>query len=172
MVTNLALQKRRRLGGKLTNGERTEAMRVFLDHFAKEANMTRAAAAAGVSRNTVYAWQEHDTDGFSERYHVAEAQANDAIDAEINRRAITGTLKPVYQGGKKVGCIREYSDVLLIFLAKARMPHKYRETTRLEHTGADGGPIEVADVRERLAARLAALAERRRASEADTEPKP
>ena len=167
-----ATVEKRRYGRKLTNGERKAAMDVFVSHFAKEANMSRAADAAGVNRSTVYGWQEHDTDGFSERYHVAEAQANDAIDAEINRRAITGTVKPIYQGGKKVGSIREYSDVLLIFLAKARMPHKYRETTRLEHTGADGGPIEVADVRERLAARLAALAERRRASEADTEPKP
>jgi len=41
--------------------------------------------------------------------------------------------KPVYHGGKRVGFIREYSDVLLIFLLKGLRPAKYRE--RVEHAG-------------------------------------
>src|SRR4030067_1237351 len=108
-------QEKRRSGRNLPNGERKLAMQTFLDCFAKDANFTHAAAAAGVSRNTVYQWQEHDADGFSERYHVADAQADDVIEAEIHRPATTGTLKPVCQGAKKVGCIREHSDKLLIF---------------------------------------------------------
>lgn len=159
MVTT---QKGRR-SRKLTDGERALAMQVFLDHFAKNANLTQAAAAATVSRQTVYVWQEHDTDGFAERFHVAEAQANDAIDAEIHRRAITGTLKPVYQGGKKVGSIREYSDTLLIFLAKSRM-EKYRDTTKHEHSGPGGGPIPLA-IGPEDAARIAAAVERMRERE-------
>jgi len=35
------------------------------------------------------------------------------------------------------------SDTLLIFLLKARRPEKYRDVSRHEHTGADGGVLTV-----------------------------
>ena len=34
---------------------------------------------------------------------------------------------PVYQGGKKVGSVRKYSDLLLIFLLKAAAPETDRD---------------------------------------------
>jgi hypothetical protein len=46
----------------------------------------------------------------------------------------TGTLKPVYQGGKKVGAVREYSDTLLMFLLNGGRPEKYKH--RIDHTSA------------------------------------
>ena len=51
------------------------------------------------------------------------------------RRAAEGTLKPVYQGGKLVGEIREFSDTLLIFLLKGKRPEVYRENVKVEHSG-------------------------------------
>ena len=38
--------------------------------------------------------------------------------------------------------MREYSDTLLIFMLKARKPDVYRERASIEHTGANGGPLE------------------------------
>ena len=46
----------------------------------------------------------------------------DALEDEAVRRGCEGHLKPVFHRGKEVGAIREYSDVLLIFMLKARRP--------------------------------------------------
>lgn len=61
--------------------------------------------------------------------------AVDDMELEAKRRAFKGTLKPVYQGGEKVGEIREYSDTLAIFLLKAHRPEKYRERHEVRHQG-------------------------------------
>jgi hypothetical protein len=50
---------------------------------------------------------------------------------EIRRRAIEGWNDPVYQMGQRVGSVRKYSDVLLIFLAKRLMP-EYRDKVTLD----------------------------------------
>jgi hypothetical protein len=57
-----------------------------------------------------------------------------------------------------------------IFWAKARMGWKERDVH--EHTGADGGPIEVDDARSKLADRLARLAAAGAACEGSGEPQP
>jgi hypothetical protein len=51
------------------------------------------------------------------------------------RRGVTGYDKPVYQQGRLVGTVREYSDTLLIFALKARAPDRYRE---IRHVTLDG----------------------------------
>lgn len=137
-------------------------METFLHTFAETANVMLSARAANIARATVYYWLEHDVDDFSKRYNVADQEANDRIEAEIHRRGIVGVDKPVYYKGEIVGHIREWSDNLLMFRAKARM-NKYRD--RVEHTGPDGGPIQVEDARERLAAKLATMADRRSRSD-------
>lgn len=82
----------------------------------------------------------------------------DLCEGELHRRAFKGVLKPVYQGGARVGSIREYSDTLAIFLMKAHRPEKYRDTVRNEHTGKGGGPIDYRDVTELTDEQLAAIA--------------
>src|SRR5205807_601275 len=64
-------------------------------------------------------------------YHLADAAANAHIEAEIRRRAMEGWDEPVYQQGARVGTVRKYSDTLLIFYAKRRMP-EYREKQALD----------------------------------------
>ena len=66
--------------------------------------------------------------------HLIEA-GTEVLEDEALRRARDGTDKPIYQGGKKVGSVREYSDTLLIFLLKARNPAKYRERIDAHVTG-------------------------------------
>ena len=92
--------------------------------------MTYACRAARLPRARAYEWREADPD-FAKAWDDAVERGTDALEDEAVRRAMQGVLKPVYQGGKKVGAIREYSDTLLIFLLKARRPEKFKE--RIEH---------------------------------------
>lgn len=88
-------------------------------------NVQESCNAAGVSRQVFYDWVK-DPD-FAEQVASARESAADRLEQEARRRAHDGTEKPVYQGGRRVGTIREYSDTLLIFLLKGCRPEKYRE---------------------------------------------
>lgn len=91
-----------------------------------------------------------DTDEtFAELFTAIKDQNNEKIEQEIYRRAVLGNPKPVIHLGKVSGhwvdkegnicnpdnpeailvplTVREYSDNLLMFLAKANMPEKYRD---------------------------------------------
>lgn len=88
----------------------------------------------------MYDWVREDA-AFSAAYLEATEDAGDRCEAEVHRRAVEGWDEPVYQGGKRVGTIRKYSDRLLELRVKALRPDKYRE--RIEHTGDKGGPIKL-----------------------------
>ena len=113
----------------------------FLAYFSELASVTKAAKKAKVPRCNIYLWLKEDKT-FKELYEFACVEALGALEDEAVRRAYEGTIKPVYQGGKKVGGIREYSDTLLTVLLKARAPEKYKERVHQEQTGKDGGPIK------------------------------
>lgn len=102
---------------------------VFLAALAEYGNVSKAARKAKISRQLVY--QERDSDDlFAASWDQALKIGTEAIEDEARRRAFEGTLKPVYQGGKRVGSVREYSDTLTIFLLKAHKPELYRESSR------------------------------------------
>ncbi|KKN17123.1 hypothetical protein LCGC14_0968940 [marine sediment metagenome] len=102
-------------------------MDTFLADFRLNGNLTLACRAANVSRTTVYTWARDDVEGFAAAFAEAEQEACDRIEAEILRRGVEGWNEPVFYKGEETGKIRKYSDILLIFLAKARMPAKYRD---------------------------------------------
>jgi len=102
----------------------------FLAAFETEGTITHAAEKIGIERKMHYYWMANDPD-YPERFAAAERAACHALEREARRRAIEGTDKPVYQGGKLVGHIREYSDTLLIFLLKAADPAKYRDNPNM-----------------------------------------
>jgi len=112
----------------------------FIEEFALTGNVTISAIKAHVHRATVYDWKKNSPE-FEAAFEDAEEQAADRIEDEMLRRAYHGVKEPVYQGGKKVGTITRYSDTLLIVLAKARRPSRFRENVAV--TGGDGGPVEV-----------------------------
>lgn len=118
--------KRRRQGQRVSIDDARPIMDAFLSSFRETANVMLACQNAGINRATAYRWLHDDRDGFTSRYREAEQDANDRIEAELHRRAIWGIEKPITVAGERE-VIREYSDTLLIFLAKARMPAKYRE---------------------------------------------
>jgi hypothetical protein len=109
----------------------------FLDAFARCGVLTYAARAAGISRVTVYAWQEHDPE-FAAALREAAIESTEALEREAYRRAHGGVLQSVYQQGQRVGQVRKYSDVLLIFLLKARKPEVYRDVIDARGTLAPG----------------------------------
>lgn len=129
-------------GRKFTERERKRAKVDFLRNFERVGVIGEACRATlvrglPISRDVISQWQEHDPE-FSVRFGQARAEADDAIRAEIRRRAIVGDKRSIYQGGRKVGTFRERSDTLLIFLAKSRMP----EFRQKAEDGADAGVVD------------------------------
>lgn len=98
----------------------------FLSALASFGVVTHACKAAKVSRPVVYERKNADPE-FAARWRDAVEQAVENLEAEANRRARVGYLKPVYQKGALVGKVREYSDTLLIFLLKGLKPQVYRD---------------------------------------------
>lgn len=118
--------KKRRKGQRMTEKQRIEAQAMFLTAYEKTANVLAAAEQAEIDRTLVYYWLEHD-ERFGLAYNLADKAANAHVEAEIRRRAIEGWDEPLVSAGKRLGTVRKYSDTLLIFYAKRRMP-EYRDT--------------------------------------------
>lgn len=102
------------------------AKQIYLRTLAKTGTLTHACRAAKISPHRVYQWREVDG-----AFLVAEKEAKDTfadeLEMEATRRAWHGVLRPVFQGGVRVGYIRQHSDRLLIFMLRALRPEKYRE---------------------------------------------
>lgn len=113
----------------------------FLAVLAETASVTRAAEAVRVSRQALYQARSNDED-FARRWSEAQEMGTDALEDEAIRRAREGMLKPVYQQGREVGQIREFSDTLMVVMLKARRPERYKDRTATELTGKDGAPIQ------------------------------
>lgn len=107
--------------------------------------MRAAAKAADVDRTTAYAHRNSDPK-FAAAWDVALEDACDDLEGEARRRGFKGTSKPVYQNGKLVGTVQEYSDVLLMFLLKANRPERFRDNhhVKTEVSGPNGGAIPLA----------------------------
>lgn len=135
--------------------------RAFLGAFRKVVSITRAAQIAGIDRDVHYDWKKNDPE-YAAEFEECQAVAWTVLEDEAIRRASEGVQKPVYQGGKRVGYVQEYSDTLLIFLMKGAMPDKYRERFVTEHTGPKGTPLF--SFAEWSAEHLAELADRLRSA--------
>lgn len=112
----------------------------FLDAIRAGAHVTEAARIAKVHVTMPYRQQAAD-DVFRRAWAEASHLGTRHLEAEAQRRAFHGTLKPVFQSGKLVGHVQEYSDTLLMFLLKGRRPKKYRDNSRVEVAGDGGGPV-------------------------------
>ena len=111
-----------------------------------------ADAIAGVmSRSTCYKRIRED-EAWATRWQDAIETGNDSIRDEIARRGMRGVLEPVYHEGRVVGRRRKYSDNLLMFYAKSRMP-EFKDNVHEHNHGfnTDG-------MAERLADKFASIA--------------
>jgi hypothetical protein len=70
---------------------------------------------------------------FAAAWADAIEEATETLERVAVRRAMVGTDRPIFNGGKQVGTVREVSDTLLIFLLKARRPDVYRDNAKIEH---------------------------------------
>lgn len=126
----------------------------FLAVLAETGSVDKACDGAGIGRNTAYLWRRDDED-FRNRWEEAKAFAGDLLECEAYRRAVDGVEKPVYQGGKLVGVVMEYSDTLLSTLLRATLPDKYRDNSRVEHAGNIAvNEMTDAQIEAKIAARL------------------
>lgn len=147
----------REKGQKINKDHKKETQEQFLKYFAECGNVKASCKAVGIDRSLIHYWCEHD-EQFNMQYNSAKEDVNDAIRAEIFRRGIEGEErfvtsmgKVVYHEGKPL-TIREKSDTLLIFHAKARMPEEYRDRQSVEHSGS----VDVTGLKDMLLQKLAA----------------
>lgn len=153
--------------------QKTAAQQTFLDALAEGATVADAARAAKTSKTTVYQWRAADP-AFAKEWAIAYQIGGDTLEAEARRRAVEGVLEPVYQGGKVVGHIRRFSDTLLIFLLKARNPHRFCDRVRaaaIEREIADAlakSASNATTTAAEVVARLAAVANTKASTAAPT----
>lgn len=100
--------------------------KAFLTALSIYGNVRKACILAKIERSTAYRARHSDPD-FEGRWLEAIEEFADTLEDEARRRAVEGTTKTIYQGGKAVGKEVVYSDRLLELLLKAARSDKYRE---------------------------------------------
>ena len=107
--------------------------RAFLAAFRETGNVRLACETADVGRSSHYRWLDEDPE-YLEAFGLAKEDAIDTLEPEARRRAVEGVEMPIgWHKGEPGAYVREYSDVLLIFLLKGAAPEKYRD--RVEFNG-------------------------------------
>ena len=105
----------------------------FLEALAKDGVVYKACKKAGISVTSAYEHRDMD-EAFAEGWLNALDVSNEKLMAEARRRAL-GFRKSVYFKGKKVGSVKQYSDMLLALLLKAAYPDTFAERKQLEVKG-------------------------------------
>ena len=105
-------------------------------------NVSRACQAAKVSRDAMYEHRKTDQD-FAKLWDETIEIAVEDLEQEARRRAFKGYKKPVYQQGKLVGYVQEYSDSLLMFLLKGKKPEVYRERMDINQNVSGGLSLNI-----------------------------
>lgn len=113
---------------------------LFLRHYANLCIVKAAAEATKISPPTVYQWRQTDTK-FREEMDGLKPVIGQSLLDEAVRRGRDGVKKPVYQGGKRVGAIREYSDTLLSKLLDGMLPDMFGKK-RVDHKIVNKNALE------------------------------
>lgn len=101
----------------------------FLDCLRRGFTISAAARSVGFSRRAAYNNRDAD-EAFAAEWDEAMEEGKDYLEQEARRRAVEGTVKPVFYQGEECGGIREYSDTLLLAMLKAKRI-EYREKVDL-----------------------------------------
>jgi hypothetical protein len=137
--------------------------RQFIKSLRNSGNITNAARAIGISRQTAYNFRKENP-RFAAAWNNAIQEHLDQVEEELRRRACDGVDEEVYYQGTVCGAVKKYSDTLLMFYLKARRPEVFSEKVRQEITGKDGAAIEISSLStEQKLARIAELLELARA---------
>jgi hypothetical protein len=113
-----------------------EQMGTALTVYASCGRKTDAAKAAGVSSQTLKHYQDSDPD-FAEAMEEALDYYRDKLTANIENRALNGTMEPVIGGKNKdevVAHIQRFETSLTMMHARRFIP-EYSEKYQIEHGG-------------------------------------
>ena len=110
----------------------------FLGHLAESCNVDRSAKAAGIHSDVLYKLRK-TWPALREAWDAAKDAAYRSLEAEAFRRARDGVKKPLLHQGQVVAHVRQYSDLLTMFLLKAHAPERFDDRVRIEHSGNVAG---------------------------------
>lgn len=127
----------------------------FLEALADCGNISDAARDAQISRKTVLKARQNPE--FEKLYQYYLDMGISSIEDEATRRATIGTLEPIFHRGRRIASVRKKSDLLLMFILKARRPDVYREKY---DAPAPTFEDAVESPREKIASRIARIAQR------------
>jgi hypothetical protein len=96
----------------------------FLLQLGRTGSVTAAADHVGLARPTLYKLKAND-EQFALQWAEALELGVDRLQDDAMRRALDGTERPIIQGGRQVGSVRQYDNRLLQFLLKAHRPEIY-----------------------------------------------
>jgi hypothetical protein len=96
----------------------------FLVELRKRRSVYHACKAVKIGRRTAYDWRDDDEE-FMASWDDALADATDVLEQSLYQRALKG------------------DTTASIFLLKAYDRKRFGDQQKLEHTGPDGGPIQV-----------------------------
>lgn len=89
-------------------------------------HVAEACRVVGRSRTAIASWRDED-DEFAAAWEAVQALNIEALEAEVDRRAM-GYEEPIVYKGELTGeSVTRYSDNLLMFRLKALAPEKYRD---------------------------------------------
>ncbi len=115
----------------------TDPKVAFLTSYAANGDLKAALKAGGITRPQLRRWQEHD-ETFSQRFHIAENEAVEALENEARTRAVAGSklVRRVYRHGLLYEEIHEWrpSDTMLTKLLQAARPEKYGDKLTVTQT--------------------------------------
>jgi hypothetical protein len=126
----------------ISKGRTEQLKRDFLENFPTLFTISATCKHVGIGRTCFYNWLADDR-SFADGFKGAQSEALEILETECRRRAVEGSERPVWQGGKLCGQVREFSDLLLIFLMKAMDPGKYRENSNIS---IDNRTVEVKEI--------------------------
>lgn len=107
-----------------------QAQERFLEILEQTGRITDSCMAANVTLRMYKDLLKASSD-FVDACEEANQRYNDAVEAEIHRRAVVGYEEPVFYRGDKTDTIRKYSDSLLLALARRRIVG-YRDSLKVE----------------------------------------
>lgn len=114
----------------------------ILEIIGETGSARKAAKRVGCTYQAIYYLRKNHQD-FADGFATAMSEYQDKLEEECDRRAYEGVDHPVTYEGRITDAYKDYSDTLLMFRLKAIDPGKYRDNSRVEHSGPNGGALVV-----------------------------
>jgi len=105
-------------------------------------NVSDACEVIGIGRTAAYKWKS-EVESFRVEWDDVVEKHTDALESKVYERALDGWQEPVFYQGEETGSVTKFSDSNAQFLLRARRPTIYRDNSKIELGGVDGGPLRI-----------------------------